>query len=314
MREKQECDLGWGNPYFLLEILDEMYVNKMQFQDIYNMSYAPDNGFPELIELTKRTIEQTTGLKYKHVFITAGATQAINTIFHFEKKSGSKFVKMREFGYPYYTSMVINAGLERIPLGGDDTKAFILLDSPSNPLGEQLSIDHAGVYWDAVYHNKIYNANMNIVPQHRAMIGSYSKLLGLTGVRIGWVATNSDSYYQLLSSTSLADTATVSIPSQKLVTDILKTVNLGNFLQKGKNHLDDNREELQKLSHLFCGLDVPECGMFYCIPANKQIFDLFRSCRVRYVKIREDLLRLSLGQTRSITKAAVKAILKEDRR
>lgn len=313
MSESHTWDLGWGNPYFLLKILDDIFPHKLQYQDIARMSYAPDEGFEKLIHLTKKIIKDTTGIEYRHVIITAGATQALNSILKYEKASGSSEVLMRDLGYPFYGSMLKHMGMERLDINdGCESGQFAILDSPSNPLGEQMNPHYKRLYWDAVYHNKIYNADESIVPNHRAMIGSYSKLLGLTGARIGWIATDDTSFYKNISRFCLYDTATISVPSQKLVIDILDTINVDKFLETGHNHLNDNRDELQKLSYLFNGQGVPSRGMFYCNEVDKAVFDLLDKSSVKYTILKNNIIRLSLGQTREKTREAVKAILKED--
>lgn len=319
-KKHKEFDLAWGNPYFLLEILDNHISNKLQYQDIAEMNYAPDLGIERLREFTKNVIAEVTGLKYNNVIITAGATQALNSIMRYERQNNIETVLMNKYGFPFYSDMVRNSGLIR----QDITKkiswtsdyilnnSMIVLDSPSNPLGKQDILIHPRVYWDAVYHSKIYNADMSIIPRHKAFVGSYSKLLGLSGARIGWIATDDDFLFERLSDVVLKDTATISVPSQNLLLSVLEQINLNWFLHSGKRSLDNNREEINRIKHIFDGQEVPEVGMFYCVKAEQKAVDTLKKAHVKFTRLDEDTIRISLGQRNMLTLQAVESILKED--
>lgn len=313
--QNKKWDLGWGNPYFLLDILSNLYKDNLSLDEVKTMSYAPDGGFQELVDLTKEVIRVSSGgLVYDHVIITAGATQALNSILKFEKMLGSTSVFTTEYGYPFYGNMISNLGMERVV--GEGKPDFYVIDSPTNPEGRQIAnVAFSGpCYWDSVYHSKIYSANLGIYPKHEVMVGSYSKLLGLTGARVGWMATNSENLAKELSRISLYDTATVSVPSQRLVTKILKSIDLINFMTLGKASLDSNRTEIQKLTKFFDGQDVQPKGMFYLVREPEQkALDLLDKSDVHYMVLEDGSLRLSLGQTREVTSNAVKQILKNDR-
>lgn len=312
---KSEIDLGWGNPYFLLDILDRHILLKTAYHDIGNMNYAPDQGDEKLVNLTKNIIPVVTGLDYKYITITAGATQALNSIMRYEKSLGKNNVLMRKYGYPFYGDMVKNSCLNRLDLNKDIYEmdnSFVILDSPSNPLGEQSNFIHTTVYWDAVYQSSIYNADLTQIPLHQAFVGSYSKLLGLSGARIGWIATNDLLLHQALSDVCLKDVATVSIPSQKLLINVLEQINLEYFLQTGRKTLDSNREIVESISYMFDNQPVPEKGMFYCVHADKKAVETIKKANVKYTEMDDDVIRISLGQTNDVTAQAVDRILKED--
>lgn len=308
-------DFGWGNPYFLLELLDSHYGCKILTPNIVGMSYAPDNGMEALIKLTKESIIKSTGVDYKYIFLTNGATQAISSVFKHESILGNKNVYMQDLGYPFYDSMVKNAQLTRRAIKKtfkDDS--FVMLDMPSNPLGRQDNCDlvHERVYWDAVYQSDIYNANPLAIPYHLAMVGTYSKLLGLTGIRVGWIATDDHLLYQKLSDISLKDTGTISKISQTLLIDILKNINIENFIKEGGRHLNYNREEFQKIEYIFDNQPVQSVGMFYCAKADKKALDLLNKSNIIYTQLNNDMVRLSMGNTLSITKEGIRNIIKKD--
>jgi len=318
---EKTLNLGWGDPYFLLELLDKIYSPK--FATVGDLTYAPDAGMPELLEQVQRITEETTGNHYKHYLITNGATQAINIIMKvWERDREIHNVITSKLGYPYYPRMIdktMTMDHIRADLGSltRSDKDMVIVDSPSNPLGEQFS-GHVSqsVIWDAVYHNPIYNATKIIKPAHEVYVGSLSKLLGITGARVGWIATNDKAQYSRFMSENLYDIATVSKPSQKLAIDILNTVNIDQFMSLGKVSLDSNRCIMQKLAPLL-GTDVQEKGMFYCAQVDDKIMELFSKADIFFVQFENEgkkYMRLNLGQTYSTIYEAVQRINKADRR
>lgn len=316
-------DFGWGNPYFLLEILDDMYIQTAFPNNILDMSYAPDAGTEELINTIKKTINQTTGMDYKHIIVTTGTTQAINVLLRVLKsKTPLNDIRTTKLGYPFYDKMIEKAGLNRVEmsrnelLNNSELPCIEIIDSPSNPLGEQYGSSFGSeklTIWDAVYHNKIYTNDLFNKPKHVAMVNSYSKLLGLTGARIGYIATNDDLLYNRCLEDSLMENATISIPSQELIVDILNQVNLDNFINKGKQSLNRNKEEFKKIEYLFSNQRVQETGMFYCAEGDDKLCKLLDNCGIKYVRLKDNLIRLSMGQTNLLTRQAIDRILKRDK-
>ena len=316
-------DLSWGDPFFLLELLETLH--KPKFSTVNDLTYAPDAGMEELIAQVKSLTYKTTGNHYKHFLITNGATQAINIIMKVWKKERKiSSVITSELGYPYYPEMIRKVGLDHIQDSHliypqhktYDTNMFII-DSPSNPLGKQISGNKKkNTIWDAVYHNPIYNANKLIKPSHDVYVSSLSKLMGVTGARIGWIATNNMAEYNSFLNESLYDIATVSKPSQKLAIELLSNINMDTFMDFGKILLDNNREILQKISSL-TDTDVQEVGMFYTFEADGSLKKVFKKANINFVEVNDrnhDYIRLNLGQTASVLIESVKRITKADRR
>lgn len=326
-------DLGWGDPHFLLNLLSSQYgflTSGVTIPEIKLLTYSPDEGEEELLELVKLITEKLTHRQYSYYCITNGATQAINSAMRVLAKSrGVTTAVTSHFGYPYYTQMI-----ERHPMlwrkkvdltqyKGNTEDELYIIDSPSNPFGEQLHYGPARMWagnntiWDAVYHNDIYNAILRTQPGHDIYVNSFSKLLGLTGVRVGWFATNDRQLYDLMSKDSLYENATVSKVSQELVIDILNRVDLDNFMRLGRSSLNANRQVLQENLSSLLGTDVQERGMFYCAEVDDKMFDLFDRANVTYVKLNKgdtQMIRLNIGQTHDILTKAVKSVLNADRR
>ncbi len=310
----KELDLGWGNPYFLTEFLDIDFWGYRMEIDLLDMNYAPDQGNERLLRQVRDITKMNTGKTYKYYGITNGATQAINSILRtqtFEKELDT--VTTNPLSYPFYPGMIqkvpqlFHENSEKLK----DIKEYynrelILLDSPSNPLGEQYVMKAAKksqIIWDAVYHNKAYNADLSIIPKHNVFVGSMSKLLGLSGVRIGWIATNDKKLFDEVMEDSLMENATVSKISQDFISGLLEDLDLENFMEEARDYLNDNRKLFKKLEKL-TGAKVPKVGMFYCFPVkNKKIPKLFDKNKIKYVTMNDgntDYIRLNMGQTTDV--------------
>lgn len=323
---KVKIDFSWGNPHFLLEILDQKLGGINYFPDIRKMSYGPYEGTEALIQKTHDTILKTTGQVYTHILITNGASSAINLLLRRFKAQGGRDVLTTQYGYPSYEEMIKRAGLNRIHgldtlqvnLGlSHDLRSDIsmrLIDSPENPMGEQfIGGDAHRDIWDGVYHNLIYTNQLHLQPKHKYFVGSYSKLLGLAGCRIGFIAMNDPIAYEGLLAESRNELTGISRPSQELVVKILSRIDLDQFMLDGKHSLNNNKEQFQKIEYLFDGQEVNEVGMFYCVKVDPKAIQILDDVGVGYVMLDKDTIRLSMGQTNKITSEGIKAILKRDK-
>jgi aspartate/methionine/tyrosine aminotransferase len=169
-----------------------------------------------------------------------------------------------------------------------------------------------------VYHNHVYVNDIPVKPDHRVNCGSYSKVFGLTGARVGWIATNSEPDYEEFLAENLYENCTMSVLSQDLIIDIFNNMDLENFLRSAKYRVNNNREMFDRICYLFDGQSVPNNGMFYAAWATPYTVRLMDKLGVGYVKIDEKgknkYLRFNLAQTNDLTKKAIRYIIKEDRR
>ena len=319
LKNKIKFDMAWGNPYFLLDILK--YVRSHMFlHSIDDMNYGPYDGNPRLIQQTHEVIAKTTGQKYNHIIITNGASGAINLILRRFKAKGGHRVYTTQYGYPSYDSFISRAGLERVrsllfPFSIDVGLPLYmrLIDSPENPLGTQYTLGSKETdIWDGAYHNQIYTNRKNTIPEHKFFVGSYSKLLGVAGCRIGFIATNDSLAYEDLKIECKAEYTGVSKPSQDMISQILNSLVLDDFMEMGHRDLCYNKEEMAKIEYLFDGQGVNETGMFYAVKADPKATQLLDRVGVGYVILDKDTIRLSMGQHLKTNKEAIKAILKGD--
>lgn len=321
-------DLSWGEPYCVREAFKH-YYNSSFFKSINvdSMGYAPDPGEAKLIEYTRKFLEDSTGIKYKHILITNGTTSSINIVLRTLAKQGKDTCYTHPYYFPYYPGIIKKNNFKhKKGLYRDHKKqlkakgAVAIVDSPSNPTGDLVLYTDScnNIIWDSVYHNKVFINDIPVKPDHRVNCGSYSKFFGLTGARIGWIATNDDKDYEAYEKENLYENCTISKPSQDFIIDVFDKIDLENFSRSAKYRVNNNREMFDRICYLFDGQAVPENGMFYAAWASPYVCKLLDKLNVKTVEIdtlgNDKYLRFNLAQTNELTKKAVRYILKEDRR
>jgi aspartate/methionine/tyrosine aminotransferase len=317
-----KIDLGWGEPFCVRDVLKKHYKKNFKI-NIDKLSYAEDYGNQDLIELTREFLKQSTGIDYKYIIITNGTTSAINIVLRTMKKAGKVNCYTNEYYFPYYPDIVYKNGLNQVKklestcnLVLNKRENLTLLDSPSNPFGKFSTYNIDNVIWDSVYHNDVYLNEHVVVPNHIVNCGSYSKFLGLTGARIGWIATNDKNQYNKYCYDSLYENCTISNISQLYLLDVMSTISWYYFSKDSKELINNNRNELNRISYLFNNQVVPKNGMFYCVWADKKSYNIVNKANVKFIKIDEEndkhLIRFNLAQKNDLTKKAVNAIIKVD--
>lgn len=322
-----ELNFGWGEPYCVRECLEHYYRKKnyMVPIQIKKAGYSSAEGDPVLISLIKQFIKYTTGINYKHILITHGTTGAINIALRVLAKEGKDTCYTHQYYFPYYPHIISkNHYQHKKGLGIYHEEnlsyknAIGLVDSPSNPDGSLLlyTDNTNSILWDSVYHNQIFINSIPVIPDHRANCGSLSKFLGLTGLRVGWIATNNDLDFQKFTEENLYENCTMSFYSQDLAIDILQSVDLDNFTKAAKYRINNNRELFDRVKYLFDNQEVPENGMFYPAWASTHTCQLLDKLEISYVQLdevgKDKLLRFNLAQLNEITKKAVRFLIKED--
>lgn len=322
-------DFSWGIPYCVVEAL-KVYYKKDSFKllNLDSLHYPPDPGKEELIDLTKKYIRETTGIDYKYIIITNGTTGALNTVLRGLRDTENKIIcYTHKYVFPYYKPIieqnkyVHKTGLyKQHELQLSQKGAVAIVDSPSNPEGHILlyTDTHNNIIWDSAYNSPVFVNGIAVTPDHRVNCGSYSKGLGLTGVRIGYIATNSKEDYELFLAQNLYENCTISALGQDLIIDILNNIDLENFMRSAKYRINNNREMFDRIAYLFDGQAVPEDGMFFSAWATPHTVKLLDKLGILYVTLDEEgknkYLRFNLAQTNEITSEAIRMILKEDKR
>jgi aspartate/methionine/tyrosine aminotransferase len=230
--------------------------------------------------------------------------------------------------FTVYPSMIGAAGFERHVQEGYDwkkgDKPVALLDSPTNPQGHILGPHRMWMHpiiWDAVYHNNVYGLGLDNTSAigHDVVCGSYSKLLGLNGIRVGWLATNDSLLFERMKDLVTAEYCGLSTASTMILLQYLGDPCFPfywySFEQNARYKLDFNRGEWSKLEKYFDGHPVSKVGMFYYAHADSSCKRLLDKAGVLYMlgsKLghSDDFIRINLGQDNKLIKKAVAAVLK----
>lgn len=320
-------DYSWGSPFCVREALKHYYKRDIiNTLDIDSLCYSPEEGNPELVKLTRQFIEKQTGISYNHILITHGTTSAINIVLRVMKDMGKNICYTHPYYFPYYPDIIGKNKYEhrkglyqlhRKHLGVPNTIGIV--DSPSNPEGDLViySNDNNNIIWDSVYHSNIFINGIGVKPEHRVNCGSYSKYFGLTGVRVGWIATNDKEDFDKFVQENKYETAMMSQVSQNLIIDIFKKTDLENFSRSAKYRINNNREYFSKINNLFDGQEVPDNGMFYSVWCTRKTLVLLDYMQIKYVELDQNgvdkLIRFNLAQTNELTRKMTKQLAKEDK-
>jgi|ERR1700687_2170443 len=323
-------DLGWGESVAVRQAflkVSNANVN-FDFNALSNLGYPKHEGEPELIELTRQIIKRQTGNHYNHILITNGATGGVTIALRsFCQSRGIKECVTRKPPYfRLYPHMIRSAGMYQTYEEAYGIDRVFLVDSLSNPLGtfSEMKKDSvkSPIIWDSVYYGNVYAPGNHPQPDHDVLVGSYSKLTGLNGLRIGWIACNDPSGYEKMKNLVTAEYCGISATSTKIVMETvgkLSSKQWEEFEYKAQLNLDYNREEFSKLEKFFGDTPVGKYGMFYYAPIDGACLKLLIDSGIvwspgSHLGDTNDFARFNIGQDVKLIKEAVATILKNDRR
>jgi aspartate/methionine/tyrosine aminotransferase len=325
-----DLNFGWGDTDGVREIILNMYADDKNKSDYcfinINQGYPAHEGDPKLIEEVKKLIKNLTKKDYKHVIITNGATNALCASLSALSPS-EIFINDRFFSFYPGIAKQFSENLHKTNLNQLTAQykkdSVVIVDNPSNPRGEIVSAISSpsenipSVIWDGAYWSPTYVPNLYKLPiiNHDIMVGSLSKLTGINGIRVGWLATDSDEIYQKSVDYITHTLCGVSALSQELAYSILKHVNMEKFYAQGAQLITENKDEISRLSPLFGGQTVPEMGMFVFWKAEKDLLEKIKNAGVTFtsgtsVGGTEDEVRINLGRKKYLTKNMVDVLLK----
>jgi aspartate/methionine/tyrosine aminotransferase len=213
--EPPEFDLAssTGPRWSVRDLLGWMTGEEKQLLEETPALYSPATGSPML----RQAVADLQGVTSQDVQIVTGASEALLILFYLAAEPGANVV----LPFPLYPPVPVEArlfGLEprfyhlrrehdfaididEVKNLVDDKTRFILVNSPHNPTGAVLSNaqmrelhDFAverGIQFisDEVYHpiyHKDETQSAAVLP-HAIVLGSFSKALSLSGLRVGWI-------------------------------------------------------------------------------------------------------------------------------
>lgn len=324
----KKLDLGWGNSVCVRDAFLETYNGRTVVfdpDDLDEFNYPKHEGDPEVIEITRQVIKRQIGKEYKHVILTNGATGGVVIALRAYAQQGNTQCRTRNAPfYTRYPEMIKTSGLKHKQedhVHVFDPETVILLDLPSNPLGLMSPLAASAtipIIIDGVYYNNVYTPG-NIVPlPHNVMVGSYSKLLGLNGIRLGWIATDDDFLYERIRMLVTSEYCGLSMASTILLKNILKQFRWDLFENSARASLNINRAEWAKLEKYFGDTPVIERGMFYYAPMDEQCKKLMEKSGITWMSGKalgtfDDHGRINLGQDCELIREAVRSVLKNDK-
>ncbi len=231
-------DVSVGEPYLVRDTLikvfqveEELKIGHLKVDDLV---YPPPTGYQPLV----KHLEDKHGAP---VIITNGAKQALGACFYALKKMGKSQMGMK---LPYWALIpplaqmhgmnCVTSGpdsiLENEDLGFD---SYLLL-APNNPDGHcpdpeslkkiaaKLKEKNIPFIHDAAYYTHIYLPQTHTLPAvGDVQIYSISKMLGFSGLRLGYAVCPNLEFYKLIQEYMEAMTVGVSIASQTWLYDLL---------------------------------------------------------------------------------------------
>lgn len=291
---------GFNPPIELINILSEIAHDDLH-------QYAPGNGNNELLDLLLKKYQNEFPLAGRHAFkkedflILQGGTEALSLLYIYFNKIIPKPFSALAFDpvYESYKNLpaIFNTGFVSFSFNHDFSIDFkkleetctdknvkvIFLGSPGNPLGKIWSENEINllvnlstklniyIVIDAVY-KELYFDKKPYIPLDQFnpnlfYTNSFSKLLSITGWRIGYLIAHQDHMPKIK---SIHDYTGLCAPSilQQAIVEYLKKYDFGiNYISTLRNRLKDSYQllsaELEKL-----GFEIPETKGGYFVWAK----------------------------------------------
>jgi aspartate/methionine/tyrosine aminotransferase len=216
-------NLAVGEPVFLQQAMGDLSKYHLTPPD---MRYPPFAGTPSLLAVLHRFHDG----RYTHFIVTVGAKQAlVAAMYALSQEMQTNRVYTRAPYWPSYPTLVKSLGLEhRTTKSRPVAKDIVVNTAPNNPDGSCYtgSCD----IWDAAYAHPVYGfmeEHEILLPTPRIAVYSAAKLLGLSGLRIGWLATNDANLARLAGEYVEKATSGVSTLDQYALEGILAAANTG---------------------------------------------------------------------------------------
>jgi aspartate/methionine/tyrosine aminotransferase len=289
---KPSLPSGWldtsvGEPYSVRENLFKyfnLYDYNLSIRDDSIFEYPSPNGYKPLVSF----LEERYGAP---VIITNGAKQGLAAVLYTLRKMGKRKVGMRT---PFWALLPPLIHMYNLQASSYEDSDCNLLVMPNNPDGfsvpesslcrfiEECKDYNKPLIHDAAYYSHIYlPESYPLDPIGDVQIFSISKMLGLSGLRLGYVVCHNQIYYKFIQEYMEAMTVGVSNVSQALLFDLLTQMSEDG--ESSESFEKSAYHALQKSKNIIKQIDpevliVPENmekipGMFaFCKCPNLEIF------------------------------------------
>lgn len=221
-----------------------------------SLTYPPIEGFGELRSLIAEYLVKSRGLDVKagNILVTAGASEAFLIALMTVLDPGDRII-LPDPTYPQHTlaanlfdNIMIDyysqdSDVSSQVAGGKDGHSLILVCSPNNPTGRIISakdmeklVEHARetgstIVSDETYLEIFFDGNKPVSPgsfdidlENTIIIGSFSKNMGVTGLRVGFIASEK-SMISRASMVRYATSLTSNTLGQRVVLKTLPLIN-----------------------------------------------------------------------------------------
>lgn len=219
-------DLSVGEPHVVRENLDRIFKVPSEISKVPNMYEYPNPiGYEPLVKLLEA--------KYKSpVIITNGAKQALGACFYALNQMGRTKIGMRTPYWALIPPLVRMHGLEPLTsYVGADANLLLLPNNPdgfiSDPMliqgfSDNCKLRGVPLIHDAAYYTGVYMPTTTALkPLGDVQIFSISKMLGLSGLRVGFAVCHDEEMYHLIQNYMEAMTVGVSMLSQVFLYELL---------------------------------------------------------------------------------------------
>lgn len=226
-------DVSVGEPYIvrdnlikIFQLEEELKIGHLKVDELV---YPAPTGYPPLV----KHLEDKHGAP---VIVTNGAKQALGAVFYALKKMGWNYCGEKSPHWCLIPPLAQMHGIDMSHNNGphvDDKSPFLLL-SPNNPnghcespeellrLSKEFKEANLPLIHDAAYYTHIYLPETHTLPAiGDVQVYSISKMLGFSGLRLGYAVCPNPEFYKLIQQYMEAMTVGVSIASQTWLFDLL---------------------------------------------------------------------------------------------
>jgi len=304
--------------------------------------YSKDPGLPELREKLSEKLYRDIGVKYEpetEIILTAGANQGfmtamlsilnvgedvlIPTPYYFNQKMGIRFADGNVIDIPVNPD-TFEPDISAIESKITEKTHILVLVTPNNPTGAVYSNDILKqiaeisekydliVFSDETYRDFTYDMHFSSIASIKGMkdrtivLGSFSKVYGLAGWRIGYLATDNEIMHEIMKG---QDTVAICAPVISQYAALFSINYMGDIVHSERDNLNRVRKKMYSILQETPNLEIVEPkGAFYFFPrvsyntnSEKLVLDIVKRVGVVtlpgsvFGKAGENHFRLSYG-------------------